>query len=266
MKKHNYIILLSAFTVCALIVYVTYDYFAPPRFREPYQMQQPDDTLRIAYIGDSWAFMHKKYDYQMASIFERELHRPVKVHSIGICGLTSKEIYEQLFSDTGYHKFMLKRGYNYCFISAGINDTYKKMSISYYQHSMKGIIQFLLANNIHPIILEIPDYDIQKAYNWQKSLKKSLRDVTMFINKIPVDCKQMYRDALQELINQKGYHNKISIIRYKSWNNNYQDDLQHLYLKDGMHLNSVGYTKLDSVIVDEIIKQQIYNNNEYKNY
>ena len=266
MKKIKYIILLFIFLVCALIVYSTYIYYAPPYLKKPYQMPKPDDTLRIAYIGDSWAFMHKKYNFQMAISLEKELHRPVKVHSFGICGLTSKEIYEQLFCDTGYNEFMQKRGYNYCFISAGINDTYKKMSISYYQHSMKGIIQFLLANDIHPIILEIPDYDIQKAYNWQKSLRKALRDVTMFINKVPVDCKQMYRDALQELINQKGYHNKISIIRYKSWNNNYQDDLQHLYLKDGMHLNSVGYAKLDSTIVDVITKTSNKNNNEHKDY
>lgn len=249
-----------------LMAYGAYRYYAPPCLREPYQMKKSDDTLRIAYIGDSWANFHNEHDCTIPQLLEGLLHRPIKVHSYGICGLTSKEIYENMFDNADFKNFLQKRSYEYCFISAGINDTYKKMSISYYRHSMKGIIQLLLANDIHPIILEIPDYDIQKAYNWQKSLRKILRDVTMFINNVPIDCKQMYRDALQELVNQKGYHNKISIIKYKSWNNNYQDDLQHLYLKDGMHLNSVGYAKLDSAIVDVITKQLINNNNEHKDY
>jgi lysophospholipase L1-like esterase len=220
---------------------------------EPYQMKKPDDTLRIAYIGDSWAFLHKDHDIRLETLLEDTLHRPVKVYSHGICGLTSKEIYEKMFNDTVFHSFLKSEGYQYCFISAGINDTYKKMSTSYYQQSMDGIIQFLLTNNIHPIILEIPDYDIQKAYYWQKSFRKVLRDISMFINNTTVDCKQMYRDALNEHINKKGYQNKVSIIRYESWNGNYDKDLQQLYLGDGMHLNSVGYVALDSIIAKTII-------------
>lgn len=264
MKRIKYIILLLIGFVILLLVYGAYRYYAPPHLRKPYQMKKPDDTLRIAYIGDSWAFMHKDHDCQMAQIIEKNLHRPVKVYSHGICGLTSKEIYEKLFDDTEYHEFLQNKGYHYCFISVGINDTYRKMSTSYYQQSIDGIIQFFLANNIHPIILEIPDYDIEKAYNWQKSLRKLLRDISMFINSISIDCKQIYRESLNNLINQKGYQEKISVIRYKSWNNDYQNDLRYLYVGDGMHLNSEGYAKLDSVIVDEIIKQLKYNNNEYQ--
>jgi hypothetical protein len=118
---------------------------------------------------------------------------------------------------------------------------------------MDGIIQLLLYNNIRPIILEIPDYDIQKAYNWQKSLRKILRDISMHINDTPVDCKQMFREALNELIVEKGYQDQVSIIRYKTWNNHYNDDLKRLYVHDGMHLNDIGYAKLDSIIALEII-------------
>lgn len=265
-KKRLYTLLLLVTCIIAGITYVAYQYYASPRMRKPYLMMYQEDTLRIAYIGDSWAFMHKDHDWDMSKSITNTLHRPVRVHSYGICGFTSKEIYESMYENVDFKLFLQKRAYEYCFISVGINDTYKKMGTQYYKLSMDGIIRLLLHNNIRPIILEIPDYDIQKAYNWQKSLRKILRDVTMFINNVPVDCKQMYRDALQELVNQKGYHNKISIIKYKSWNNNYQDDLQHLYLKDGMHLNSVGYAKLDSAIVDVITKQLINNNNENKDY
>ena len=253
MKRVKYIILISIGLFSMLLAYGAYSYYAPPRLLEPYQMKEADDTLRIAYIGDSWAFMHKHYDFQLETVLEDTLHRPVKVYSHGICGLTSKEIYEKMFNDTEYHDFLQRKGNQYCFISAGINDTYKKMSTRYYKQSMDGIIQLLLYNNIRPIILEIPDYDIQKAYNWQKSLRKILRNISMYINNTPVNCKQMFRKALDELIIEKGYQNQVSIIRYHTWNNNYNDDLKRLYVHDGMHLNNLGYAKLDSVIALEII-------------
>ena len=253
MKKIKYTFLLIIGIVCMLMAYGAYRYYAPPCLREPYQMKKSDDTLRIAYIGDSWASMHKDHDRQLAKLLENSLHRPVNVHSYGTRGLTSKEIYENLFDNTDFKIFLQKRSYKYCYISAGINDTYKKMSTSYYQQSMDGIIQFFLTNNIRPIILEIPDYNIQKAYYNQKTNRKMLRKLSMFLNNTSLDCKQQFRDALDELVNTKVYHNEISIIRYKTWNNNYQNDLQQLYVSDGMHLNDNGYQILDSTIANEIL-------------
>lgn len=251
--KTLYTLLLIVTCIIAGITYVAYQFYAPPRMREPYLMMHQDDTLRIAYIGDSWAFMHKTHDYDMSKYITDTLRRPVRVHSYGICGLTSKEIYESMYDNADFKAFLQKRTYKYFFISAGINDTYKKMGTQYYKLSMDGIIRLLLHNNIRPIILEIPDYDIQKAYNWQKSLRKTLRDISMYINNTPVNCKQMFRDALDELIIEKEYQDQISIIRYKTWNNHYNDDLKRLYVHDGMHLNDIGYAKLDSVIALEII-------------
>jgi lysophospholipase L1-like esterase len=120
---------------------------------------------------------------------------------------------------------------------------------------MDGIIQLLLANNIRPIIQEIPDYDIPKTFYRQSRSRKVLRYFSMFINNTSKDCKADYRNALNELINEKGYQDKVSIVRYKSWNKDYQNDLVQLYVGDGMHLNTKGYEKLDSVIAQEIITQ-----------
>ena len=253
MKRIKYVILLLICILCALVVYGIHHYYAPPRFREPFLMKNTDDTLRIAYIGDSWAFMHKDHDCQIEQLLEDSLHRPVKVHSYGICGKTSKEIYDNMFENADFKHFLQKRSYEYCFISAGINDTYKKMSTSYYQQSMDGIIQMLLANHIHPIILEIPDYDIQKAYNNQKANRKILRKLSMFVNNTPLECKQLFRHSFDALIDTKEYKNRICIIRYQSWNNDYNNDQQRLYKGDGMHLNDKGYQILDSTIANEIL-------------
>ena len=253
--KHKLIILLIVFvTLCIILGIKLYSYYAPAQLRPPYRtIQHYDDTIRIAYIGDSWAFGHQFHQCKIKEYLENELHRPVIVSSFGIGGHTSKEIYYALFELDNLKSFM-EKGYNYCYLSAGINDTYKKMSTSYYQKSMDYIIQFLLFNHIHPIIQEIPDYNITKAYENQEAEKKLLRNISMLVNGTDLDCKQQFRDALDELIQEKGYQGKVSIVRYKSWNNRYKNDLKELYIKDQMHLNEKGYTVLDSVIAKKIIK------------
>lgn len=241
---------------CIIIgfAYNFYRYYAQPKLRQPYQTNAtPDDTLRIAFIGDSWAFMHKDHECMIPQLLQDSLHRPVKVHSYGVCGLTSKEIYENIFDNRDFKQFLFKRRCEYCYVSAGINDTYKKMSISYYQLSMDGIIQFLLSNHIYPIIQEIPDYDIYTSFDRQKASRKILRRLSMIINNMPLDCKQLFRDALDELIYKKKYSDKVSIIRYKSWNGDGDQDLDHLYRSDGLHLNDNGYAVLDKAITMEIL-------------
>ena len=214
----------------ASIGILSYSYYSPAKKRASYQTARHDDnTLRIAFIGDSWAYMHKSHSCQLSAMIEKEIDRPVIVKSHGICGLTSKEIYEAFFDDNSYKEFIMS-GFDYCIISAGINDTYKKMSVRYYKKSIDCIIQFMLANHIRPVILEIPDYDIGKAYERQTFSKKCLRQLSMFINNTPQNCKQLFRDALDDLIKEKGYEQEVNVIRYNEWNANYEEDLKELYI------------------------------------
>ena len=248
-KKQFYLCLLICGVSIAALIVCGYHYYDSPKLRQQYQLStNHDDTLHIAYIGDSWAFMHNYHECKIAQLLNDTIHQTIRVHSFGTCGLTSKEIYENLFNDSKLEQFFQKRTYNYCFISAGINDTYKKMSTSYYKTSMDGIIQFLLANQIYPIIFEIPDYNIQKAFAKQTIFKLILRRISMFITETPIDSKQQLRNSLNELIIEKGYTNRVSVIRYKTWNKNYVDDQRQLYQNDGMHLNAKGYDVIDSII------------------
>lgn len=255
MRKTWLTLLILLICISTIIIFRAYHYYTPPQLREPYKVSNQtkhDDTLRIAFIGDSWAYIHKSHNCKIAQIIEDSIHCPVSVHSFGICGLTSKEIYEHLFEDSDFKQFMQERKYVYCFVSVGINDTYKKMNSSYYKQSLEGIIDFLFTNHIHPLILEIPDYNIVKAYNNQKTDKKILRRLSMLVNSTSMDCKQEFRNALEKLIQEKGYKDKVSIIRYKSWNNDYENDLKRLYINDEMHLNEKGYEVLDSMIAKTI--------------
>ena len=128
------------------------------------------------------------------------------------------------------------------------------MSTTYYKTSIDYIIQLLLENHIHPIIQEIPDYDIQKAYDRQENSRKLLRKLSSHINGCPLDSKVLYRNTLKELIIEKNYKDSVSVLKYRVWNNNYSKDQQELYRSDGMHLNEYGYTVLDRAIATEIAK------------
>ncbi|MBO5629377.1 MAG: SGNH/GDSL hydrolase family protein [Aeriscardovia sp.] len=254
MKKKRFYMILAIIGVMVFIAYKLFQYYASPLYRQPYQMnQRSDDTLRIAYIGDSWAYLHKYHKCNIPQLLEDTLHRPVRVCSYGISGLMSKEIYENMYDNSDFRRFLTENRYDYCYISAGINDTYRKMSVSYYQKSMNNIIRLLLENHVRPIIQEIPDYDISISYDWQDRTIKLHRRLSMLLNSTPLDCKQMFRDALDDMISKNDYQNKVDILRYKSWNDDYIHDLTHLYLVDRLHLNEKGYAKLDSAIAAVIV-------------
>jgi lysophospholipase L1-like esterase len=148
----------------------------------------------------------------------------------------------------------MMHGYDICFISVGINDTYKKMSANYYITSMNCIIRFMLANHIRPVILDIPDYDIVQAYKRQNKSRQLLRKISMQVTGASLDCKQEFRNSLKNLVSEKCLH-QATILYYHEWNNKYHQDLQSYYLSDGMHLNTVGYDRLDKYIANLIIQQ-----------
>ena len=254
--KKRIIYMASILLFCALAVSIVfaYRYYAPPTERASFIIPTSDDTLRIAYIGDSWANIHKnEHNCLIPTIIEDSIHIPTRIYSYGFPGRKSKEVYEAIFDDKEQKKILQKFGLSYCIVSAGINDANEKMSTNYYQNSIDCIVRFLLSNHVHPVILEIPDYDILKTYSWQKRNRKLLYQLSMVLNHVPLDCKQIYREALDELISIKKYQGKVSVIRYKSWNNNYEKDQNTMYLIDGIHLNDYGNDLLDSVIAKEII-------------
>ncbi len=254
MKHKSYYILLAVTIILLIWGYEMYYYYAPPKERKPYTIERSnDDTIRVAYIGDSWAFYHHPYDHRMTYRLSSKLHHPAKVTSLGFCGRSSKEIYWYLFDNLELVKYISK-GYTYCFIAVGINDTNKKMSLNYYKQSMACIIQFLLENRIMPIILEIPDYDIEKMYRNEIPSRKLLRPFSRFVTGTPINCKKEYRQALNDLFVEKQYGEKVQIVRYQDWNDNYAEDLKNYYNSDGIHLNEKGYAKLDSCIIEICVK------------
>lgn len=259
------IIFFSTIIICIIAAALLFNsYYTPCEEKKPYRLSTTNkDTLQIVFIGDSWAFFHKPHDLVASEMLSDMLQYPVRFRSFGMCGLTSKEIYEQLF-DNDSLKHFLQKGCHYCAISAGINDTYKKMSKDYYAKSMEAIMQFFLYNNVTPLLIEIPDYDIEKCYQRQTVSRKALRQLSMLVNNTPIDCKQMFRKALDSILTD--YKEKVILLHYQDWNSHYAEDINHFYQEDGLHLNAVGYSALDRQIGFCLLKQiNSFNSKDNKN-
>ena len=227
MRKNKFILLiLPLVLICIGLLIPAYNYYAPASERSAYTSQQHlDDTLRLAMIGDSWVFNHYPYNDTLASMIKQ------------------KEVYQSIFEDQTMRN-ILEKGTDYCFVSVGINDTYKKMGAKYYAQSSINILRFLLKNNIKPILLEIPNYDINYAYEHQTADRKLLRQLSMLLTRSELDCRQEYRQALAHELVKTSIGEQIQIIHFPG--------TPEYYKSDRMHLNEKGYHILDSCIVNEI--------------
>lgn len=211
-----------------------------------------DDTLRIAMIGDSWAGMHACF--MMDSVIQLRLSNltsfPVKMISKGKGGEKSRGIYQLLFKENDEYgtKTIIASGINYCIISAGINDAAANLGTRLYCYHMRLILNFLLSNNICPILIEIPDVNIWNVYRG-KPLKDLASD---YIRSLMSHCKmyqiEEYRDSLYSMLVNEKYLDSIIYIHLNEWNSNGTKINEQLFLSDQVHLNKYGYELLDSCI------------------
>lgn len=245
MRKNKVILLIMTLVlICIGLAIPAYNYYAPASKRPTYTCQHhQDDTLRLAMIGDSWIFYHYPYNDTLASMIKQKTKKPAIVSAYGLCGKTSKEVYQSIFEDQTM-KNILEQGADYCFVSVGINDTYKKMGAKYYAQSTINILRFLLKNNIKPILIEIPNYDINYAYGHQTADRKLFRQLSMLLTRSDIDCRQQYSLALTQELAKTGIGEQIQIIHFPG--------TPEYYKSDRMHLNEKGYHILDSCIVNEI--------------
>ena len=249
--------IILAIPVLILVTWSLYQvrtYYAIAEEMNPYPINHhQDDTVRIAFVGDSWAYHHQEHPCKTDSFLSYSIQRPVVIMSAGIPGATSKDIYASFFNHPSIQS-ILKSGPDYCILSAGINDTNIKIGKDSYQQHIKLIIDFLLQNHIVLVILEVPDYNIESVYNRSTAIQKLLRRFSMLVTGSSLDCRTEYRQALLSMIEQNHYQNNVILIKAESWNPLGFKDPRNLYLDDGIHLNHEGYSILDHHIIQAIIK------------
>ena len=236
-----------------LFIMFTQHYYSPAKEIKSFKIEHhDDDTIRIAFIGDSWAFFHKHHTCKMDSVINSRIHRPVKVMSEGGCGATSRFICNGISPKGPISNIICQRP-DYCILSAGINDSHLKMGKEFYTHNMSLILHFLKKNNITPIILEIPDYDIYKVYSELPQWKKVFRRFSMFVTGSSMDCRNEYRQELSNMLQKDFTPGQIHVLGYDQWPSDALHDTPELYRKDRIHLNEKGYALLDSCLARIII-------------
>lgn len=253
--------------VCLIVVFILFSvgigfvyvylmpYYTPAEKQRGLKVKQHnDDTIRIAYIGDSWADGHKNTKCVIDSIVCHATEKPVVVRTAGISGLTSKNIYYGIFRNDSMKK-TIEWGPDFCFVVAGINDSDRKMGKRYYKYNMKLIIEFLLDHQITPIILEIPSFDIRYSFKRRTRRIKLQYLVSMFLTWSEMDCIYEYRQEYVNLLEEQGWKDKVVTIWSDDWNSDGYRDMRGLYDEGLMHLNKKGYLMLDSCIATKIIKQ-----------
>ena len=208
-----------------------------------------DDTLRIVMIGDSWVGMRtNSNNNQLQKQLTQITKRPSIVKTKGTGGAKSREIYLQMFEngDNGTRQLFID-GPDYCIIFAGINDAAANLGTKEFCHHYKLILQFLLKNNICPIIIEIPNVNI-----WKTRQEKPWKDLACdYVKSTMTRCSMYrfsdYREALHKMLIDEQMLDDIIFVSTSKWYKK-SDLKQEIFLEDQVHLNKRGYTLMDSCI------------------
>lgn len=262
-KRGSKIVLLILVSIICGIIIVLTPYYLPAQKQISYKVKSKygNDTLRIGFLGDSWANLQHTHIGVLDSIAKLNISSPFKLYANGAPGAKSKEIYYNMFKSTlsknkdKYRKNfeeILEKKLNYCIISAGVNDASTKVGSDFYEKNMNLIINHLINIGTVPVIIEIPSFNIENAYEITSFSTKILRRISMFINNDNINCIEKYRNSLYKMLSKYNLWDKIIFVSYTEWNKDGYLDNRNIYLKDGIHLNTKGYQILDKCIIQKI--------------
>lgn len=219
--------------------------------------EKGDDTLRVIIIGDSWAALHSDLgmDDYLLSLLKHDIMRPITIASRGKGGEKSRGIYEHMFETNGCGtKSLFQKGVDYCVISAGINDAAANIGPKQFCAHYRMILNFLLAHNIRPIIIEVPDVDLWNLYK-EKPKKDLLVD---YLRSTMTQCGMYnyseYREALNKMLKEENLLESVIYIPMREWNGKETKLNDELFMSDRIHLNKKGYKRLDASIANAIVR------------
>ena len=270
-KKEKTLVPMLLFVVLSILGFAAY-HFVDKEFMVakelPYYHVSPrsdDDTIRVAVIGDSWAHFHKTFSCD--ALFEQYAGRwtplKVKCQSRGKGGALSKEVYHLMFrnqlpQNSWWDDFctqpLIEEHPDYCVVMTGINDTWKKRPVSYYAGNCRHIIRLLLANDIRPVVMEIPDFEMGKWLDTNRRPQRFIFRIYSYFTDVVEDDITPFRKGLKDMLNETGFVDSILYIPADNWlpkNHHYSEDIYNI---DHIHLNYQGYHLLDSCMASEIIK------------
>jgi len=241
------VIVILCFLTCLMGTICLFRYYQPAAEQIPYEIRhkRDGDTIRVLFWGDSWAAYHQEHDNQLERMVQAETGQHCRVKSIGMVGAKSKTIYNSLFE---YRQEITQFSPDYCVISSGINDAVAKMGVEYYTRNYLLLLQFLLSEGIVPVVLDMPDIDYTYIFK-NESLLSNLRHLlSAGITKSSLFHFNDYRKGLKELISVNHMEKSIIYIDAPAWMPKQENDKRTLFCSDRVHLNTIGYKRLDSCI------------------
>lgn len=209
-------------------------------------------------IGDSWV-AGKKLDHAIEeSMIASGI--PAEVVSSGHPGAKSRQIYRDLLNSKqsdpySSSKILMDKDVDFLVVVAGVNDTAGHVGKEFYAHHMVLIIQAALDRGMFPVVVEVPEYGIEKTPAvGLLSLAKRAIYLRLFDNgKVDVisDYRKVFRDSMPPAIREK-----VTLVEFSSIVHDYNNK-KTLYANPS-HLNRDGYDKLGKLIAKRI--QESYNN------
>ena len=265
--KRVAVIVLVLVAAILLIGWKWRPFYQPVPAITPYEVKRHhDDTLRVIMIGDSWVYFHEtlRRDSTLELKLKRELgSQRVKLAAKGKGGAVSGEIYERMsaermwaieFDLNNCTQSMIEQGADYCIISAGINDARQRRGKPYYVTNYFHIIHLLLSYGIRPVVMEIPDVEVNEAFEGNTFYYRLRSRIAMSYLNTSLYGTNDYRQALKDSLVAHHLMDSIVYIPAASWNPDGWRDKRDIYTDDHFHLNLAGYEILDSTFAAEIVK------------
>lgn len=212
----------------------------------------PVSGLTIGIIGDSWA-AGKKLDSIIANRLVKAGIQG-EIFSSGHPGAPTKEVYNNLFkpeSDKHSTQFILAKRPTYCVVVAGVNDSQGQRGKEFYAHHLQLITKSLLACNIKPIIVTLPEYGIEDRYLDLDILTYiRFRFFAWLNNNSKVDNIQQYRAEAMKVL--KPFRNQILLADFDKVCTDFHS-CKSYFLPDHIHLSMAGRQQLGCVVAETII-------------
>jgi hypothetical protein len=209
---------------------------------------------RIALIGDSWIAGNDLDPYIAQALSEQGWK--VTLDSFGQPGARSKRIYQNLIDgDSQFSSRSVIFGddpYDLVVIVAGVNDSAGYMGADYYVHHMRLIINTLIERGSIPVIVELPEFGIEKTGSNNPAGYVRRQIFRHIFNGSEIDVIADYRDELKRYLLKSGLTDEDYLfVDFDQVARHYSESLE-IYREDLLHLNDEGNKQLSKAIAREI--------------
>src|SRR5690554_3133271 len=243
------------FLLLAIIVFRSYKTIKSRKFSKSTFVEEcsrsNNDRFDIGIIGDSWV-MPQMIDIGLQSKLS-EIEN-LNVSSFGQGGARSKKIFENLLLPEG-DRFssgsILNGSYDAVVIVAGVNDVTNYSGKDFYSFHIMKIVTQLVKCEILPIIVTIPEFDVEDCFAVKPWYKRFFIDTPnrILFNENISDLREKYNEALKEQLEASGM--KYLLIEFEEFIDDYHSSI-NLY-SNRAHLNREGYIKFGEFIGSEIM-------------